>query len=286
MDPLKTNFFLIGTPKSGTTSLYHYLEQHPEVFVPKVKEPHFFSTPEVTNTYYKTEFITKKEMYESMYKGASNEKIIADFSSSYLYHSKASKRIFEYNPQAKIVAVLRNPIERALSHYLMDVSQGYISTPIDRILENSNEFEPYYQQYVSLGEYEKQLKPYLEIFPKHQVKIMLSDHFFENPQNFLAELFTFLEVDINFKPETKTMFNQYKEPRFKWIGKLKQSPVVQKVLLRMPSSIKKPLTNLFFDSSKEKPNFQKAQVWLANYYEESIQLTEQLIDKPLDSWKS
>lgn len=281
----KTNFFLIGTPKSGTTSLYHYLEQHPEVFVPKIKEPHFFSTPEVTHTYYKTDFVTTHEHYESIYNSASSETILADFSSSYLFHSKAAKRIFEYNPQAKIGVVLRNPTERALSHYLMDVSQGYITASLDEVLQNKSDFDSYYQQYVMLGEYEKQLKPYLEVFPKEQIKVLFSDHFFESPIDFLSEIFAFLGVDIEFRPTTETSFNQYKEPRFKWIGKLKQSSVVQKVLLRLPTGIKKPLSKLFFDATKEKPNFAVAEAWLKDHYKESIEKTEALIETSLDSWK-
>ena len=58
---LSPNFFIVGTPKSGTTSLFHYLQEHPEVFIPSLKEPHFFSSPEVKNTYYKTKIVDNKE---------------------------------------------------------------------------------------------------------------------------------------------------------------------------------------------------------------------------------
>lgn len=280
----KTNFFIIGTPKGGTTSLFHYLEQHPDIFVPTVKEPHFFSCPEVKDTYYKATFIDTPKAYQDLYVNAKTP-IVADFSSSYLHHNQSAARIFNYNQEAKLLAVLRNPISRALSHYLMDVTQGYVEVPLMEILENPEKHGQFFKQYVEVGKYDEQLVNYLTVFPREQLKIVLSERFFDATEEVLKELFDFLKIDTHFSPIITSKFNQYKTPRFGWIGKLKQGKLVQKVLQHIPNSLKRPLSKVFFDEHKEKPTFENEQVWLQEYYQESIVNTEKLIGISLDHWK-
>ncbi|MCW5935662.1 MAG: sulfotransferase, partial [Fimbriimonadia bacterium] len=119
------NFLIIGAAKSGTTALYFYIKQHPEVFMAKVKEPRFFAyeggVPEwkgPLDAENNAWVITDKEVYTALFNDVSEEKVWGEASPIYLYSEPAPERIKNYAPDAKLVAILRHPIERAYSHYL------------------------------------------------------------------------------------------------------------------------------------------------------------------------
>ena len=279
------NFFIVGTPKGGTTSLFNYLEQHPEIFVPEVKEPHYFSMPEVTKTYYKTQFITNEGDYKNLYAEAEGFKAIGDFSSSYLYHSDSAKKIKQFNPEAKIIVVLRNPWERSLSHYLMDYTQGYISVPLAKVLDSPEEFPAYYQQYVSVSAYADQLRAYYEVFPKEHLLIVLSEDLFQHTQQELEKIFSFLGVEKSFVPKAEKAHNQYKQPRFAFVGKLKQSKALQAILKRTPEGLKGFMGKILFDASKSKPDLLEERARLKKLLLPSVKATEKHIHKDLSHWE-
>ncbi len=117
----RPNFFLVGAPKSGTSSFYEYLSAHPDIYLPKVKELHYFAYPEVADTYYDVPFVASESEYLGLFDNRRGEKCAGDLSPSYLYRELAADRIQRFQPDAKIIISLRNPIKRAISHYLMDV---------------------------------------------------------------------------------------------------------------------------------------------------------------------
>lgn len=281
----KPNFFIVGTPKSGTTSLFNYLEDHPEVFVPKIKEPHFFSYPEIVSTYYKTTIINSQESYNNLYKHANGYQAVGDLSSSYLFNSQSAIRIKEFNPEAKIIVVLRNPVDRAVSHYLMDYNLNYIQKPLLEVLRNKEQNNKFYTQYVELGFYEKQLKPYFDVFHPDKVLILLSDELFSNTEKTVSRIFGFIDVDPTFIPDFSKKYNQFKEPRFKIVTSLKRSRKIKWIFKLLPGRLKNWTTNIAFDSSKVKPSFEEEIELLQKLYESAIERTEALINKDLSSWK-
>ncbi len=120
------NFLVIGATKSGTTSLYTYLKQHPEVYMP-MKEPNFFALEGREPPFFRgpegwkepsQKRITDLEGYRTLFAGASGEKAMGEVSPLYLYAPQAAYRIRRYVPEAKLVAILRNPVERAYSAYM------------------------------------------------------------------------------------------------------------------------------------------------------------------------
>ena len=144
----KANFFLVGAAKSGTTSVYDFLNRHPEVYMSPVKEPNYFSSDikidEFSETYRKTTFldtefyfsneelpplqltfVREEKQYERLFEKVETEKVIGECSTSYLFSAKAAEEIHAYNPNAKIVMLLRNPIKRAYSHYIMALKYGF-----------------------------------------------------------------------------------------------------------------------------------------------------------------
>lgn len=143
----KPNFFVVGAAKAGTTSIYHYLKSHNDIYLSPIKEPHFFSTDikiqDFTSTYKKhtfldldsyfkekpyeelaLSFVKDMEQYYKLFEDHKNEKAVGECSPSYLYSEKAALNIFNFNKDAKIIISLRNPIKRAYSHYLMALRLG------------------------------------------------------------------------------------------------------------------------------------------------------------------
>src|SRR6266849_533449 len=119
------NFFLVGAAKAGTTSAYAYLSQHPQVFFPRIKEPHFFTRvrPSGEQRFF-VEAITDRTAYLRLFRGARGFGVVGDASPSYLWHPHVAHRIRARVPDAKIAIILRDPVERAHSHYLMDYREG------------------------------------------------------------------------------------------------------------------------------------------------------------------
>lgn len=281
----KPDFFIVGTPKSGTTSLFNYLEEHPEVFVPMVKEPHYFSQPEVANTYYKTTLIDTLQEYLHLYKEAGKFKAIGDLSSSYLFHGQSALRIREFNPEAKIIIILRNPAERAVSHYLMDLHLDLIQKPLQEVLSHPEENTQFYEQYVELGMYSRQVENYLKTFGAHQVLLLLSDELFLQTEKTIARIFEFLGVDATFKPDFSKKYNQFKEPRFKFVGRIKNAPWLQGIFTLLPGGIRRWAAKAAFDTNKKKPSFEQESLMLNKIFLKDIERTEAVVGKDLKSWK-
>lgn len=279
---LTPNFFIVGTPKSGTTSLFHYLQEHPEVFLPELKEPHFFSCPEVKETYYKTKIVDSKEAYLNLYRSTKAFKAIGDLSSSYLFTKETAKRISLFNPNSKIIIVLRNPVERAISHYLMDVNLGYIEVSLTTVLNNKDKYKKFYQEYVELGFYDKQIAIYKEYFPDSQIKIILSSSLYTETEDTLKDIYSFINVSTTFKPDFNKRHNQYREPRFGFLKKMLKSDALKKAI---PSGLKAKLKPLIFNQDAEKPKLEAEKQVLKDIYKNSIIKTEVLISRDLTSWK-
>ncbi|HNQ12126.1 MAG TPA: sulfotransferase [Bacteroidia bacterium] len=219
----KVNLFIVGAAKAGTTSIAHYLEQHPDVFISAIKEPHFFSKDDLQHDQFRSllkqrlqshridevingklnkklhrAYIRKKEDYDRLFENANGHKIIGEASTSYLWSNTAAKEIHQYNPQSKIIILLRNPIERAYSHYLMDRRMQYTSQAFEKALREDDQALSkgwgINSMYVELGMYSIQVKRYLDIFSVSQVKIILFDDLKKDSKKVLNEIYHFLDI--------------------------------------------------------------------------------------------
>ena len=161
---MKVGIFIVGAPKSGTTSLYYYLNEHPEILMSSAKEPDYFSDKEILDQglYYGKSRIDSLIKYNNLFSKRDNEKFLGDASVSYLFYPEVSNRIKEYNPESKIIIMLRDPIHRAFSHYLMDYRLGLTSKSF--VEEFNNQESLNFQQHFLLGNYYNQVKKYLEVF--------------------------------------------------------------------------------------------------------------------------
>ncbi len=194
------NFFIVGAPKAGTTSLYHYLSQHPQIFMSAVKEPHFFSQANPDPRYsFLNQTITDTDEYINLFVGASDFEQIGESSTSYLWDQFAPGRIFSVKPDAKIIAILREPVDRAYSHYLMDVREGiqrknFLNALIDDY-ESTKKGWDVSRLYIELGFYGEQIKRYIDTFGQDNVLVLFYDDLVYKPEQFLKQVLTFLGVD-------------------------------------------------------------------------------------------
>jgi len=212
-------FFCVGAQKSATTTLHEILKENHEIFLPNEKETKFF----VENYLYER----GKEFYENSYFNnlTGREKILGEIDPDYLYSDRAPKRIFKCYRKSKIVILLRNPITRAYSHYLMTVSRGIENYSFERAIKAEPErliksrFNKLYYSYLARGLYAKQIKKYLRLFPRGNLKIILMDDFIKDTDKEIKDICKFLGVTTDFTYKKGIKANSAKAPKNKYLSR-------------------------------------------------------------------
>ncbi len=201
MHAVLPNFFVVGAAKAGTTSMYRYLKQHPDVYMPTVKEPHWFSRLE-PNPGQGFRPVTSEEAYLSLFEGWRGERAVGEASPSYLWDPKAPDRIARSVPDAKIIVLLRDPVDRAFSHYLADARHGIQGRPFHEALraDHASPTKGWGKShlYVELGLYCGQVSRYLERFGEGDVLVLFFEEVFADPGSTkcsLERVLDFLGVD-------------------------------------------------------------------------------------------
>ncbi|MBT7895734.1 MAG: sulfotransferase [Flavobacteriales bacterium] len=286
---MKVDFFIVGAPKSGTTSLYHYLNQHQDICMSLIKEPNYFSSEELNDQglYYKAKVISKLEFYHKIFIKEKDHQLLGEASVSYLFYQNVPLKIYKYNPNAKIIIILRNPIERAHSHYLMDYRLGHTKISLDSILNDSSvkDHALLYQQYIELGFYYNQVKRYIDVFGHNNVCVMLYDKLKENNEQLTNNILRFLNVDLNNDINFKIPYNRSKSSTNKIIQKLYSLTFIRKsVSFLFPNIIISYINKIFFNN-KENSLSTRLEDKLYNLYSEDILLLEKMLKIDLSSWK-
>jgi len=219
------NFFIIGAGKAGTTSLYYYLKQHPEVFMSRFKEPKFFALEGHALDFkgphderIRRGTTTTLAEYLELFAAVKDEKAIGEASTVYLGDPRAPAAIARRLPEAKIVAILRHPAERAFSayqHLLRDAYEPLPSFEAALAAEPQRAAEGWYVQYQYKGRgfYGRYLQRYFDLFPRANIRIYLYEDYLRRPAWLLADLFGFLGVDPTFRPDTSPRHNISGRPR-------------------------------------------------------------------------
>ncbi|SFB00997.1 Sulfotransferase domain-containing protein [Lentibacillus halodurans] len=195
---MSPNFLVIGAEKSATTWIYNRLSEHPNVYLPATKEIHFFnqfdSNLKEVNNYEKLGLNWYKNFFHH-YKG---EKAIGEVTPMYLCDPKAPYRIKKLLPDVKIIAILRNPIDRAYSHYWMAKHKTHTQLTFKEAIETND------PRFVQRGLYYDQLRIFYSLFPKENIKVILFEDIHENNQEVLSNLYNFLGVRSSYVPEGLT----------------------------------------------------------------------------------
>lgn len=280
------NFFIVGAPKAGTSSLYHYLDEHPEIFMCPEKEPNFFSYQEIKaqNLYYRKKNIGSLRKYLDLFKGVDNEKAIGEASVSYLFYQEVPKKIKKAVPDAKIIIILRNPIKRAFSHYLMDLRLGYTGLSFEDIIFNKEKHPLHYQQYLELGLYSIQVQRYLDTFEEKNLKIVMFEEFIKDQNNMMASLFKFLNVDSRYSPQFLIKYNPSVVPKNDYIRLFYARTTLRRIMkFVLPKSILSRAARFSFKS--ELPSLDKdSENFLRSFYIKDIQKLENILMRDLQFW--
>ncbi len=225
------NFFIAGAPKSGTTSLYHYLAQHPEIYMSPIKEPHYFAS-EIRLERFSERLrpraeqdagtlrayldgpmlekrfggvVTEWSDYLRLFRNADGETAIGEASVCYLWSDSAAANIRRSIPDARIILILRNPVEMAFSMYLHTLRNGAIHCSFREAIEMGLEQRggpiDVMHPFLGMGFYHQQVKRYLETFPAERIVIYWYDEYQADPARIVADIFRFLKVDATFRPD-------------------------------------------------------------------------------------
>lgn len=209
------NFLIIGAAKSGTTALYHLIRQHPDVFMSKVKEPGFFANDD--------QYEKGIDWYcHTYFRHAEGSKARGEASTRYLASNRAPHRVWEdLGPEVRLLAVLRNPVERAWSLYWHLVRDGFEELTFSEALarEQDRIRDPdlirtgsLHFAYVTSSLYAEQIQTWLRVFPREQLLVMLHEDL-EDPRAALRRVFAFLRVDPDVDIDTSGRWNESSMPR-------------------------------------------------------------------------
>ena len=287
------NFLIIGAMKSGTTALYYYLEQHPQIYMSPVKEPNFFCSGDRES--WESESVKRIGAYQYLFRGVSDEKAIGEVSHCYLYEPQALARIRQHLPDAKLVAILRNPVDRAYSHFLHMVRSG--TEPLTDFAQALREEETgayqnrSLQDYVGRGRYYAQLKRYFDAFDRKQLKVYLYEDLTNAPVDTLQDTFRFLGVDDSFVPDVSLRRNVSGYPKYKTLDSFLRRPSSVKDALKvyLPARLRWRLSKAFDDLKTRNlvhPPAVRPEVrrQLVGVYREDILQVQELIQRDLSGW--
>ncbi len=306
------DFLIIGAAKAGTTSLVEYLKQHPDIYFSPIKEPHFFSTdirPEHFNKrYYENivmdleryfdqkslkeifeAYVRDKKQYLQLFEDAKPDQVKGEASTTYLYSKEAAENIRKTIPGAKIIAILRNPLERAFSHYQMALKFGFTALPfLEAIKEDQAKAEKGWgisELFLESGLYYEALKRYFDRFPRDQIQVIFQEHLSRETEGTLQQLTEFLNV-ADFSFDTGLTHNKAGIPRFRVINEaLNKMGLRMKLAKLLPTPLKERLKSLYL----KKPNHSiddepEAKQFLLDFYQEDIRKTEKLLNTDLSHW--
>ena len=217
------NFIVIGAAKAGTTSLHRYLGEHPEIFVPSRGEPSFFAHEGQALNFIGPgdddwSFVTDVREYRRLFVGAEGHAAVGEVSPRYLYFEQSCEKIKHYVPDARLIVILRHPVDRAYSHFLMNRDRQCEPEPdFRKAIEKEDERERlgwgWDWRYVGAGLYYEQLQRYYRLFNRDRIKVFLYDDFKNEPDKFFGDLFDFLGTDPSFRPDTTVRHREASLPR-------------------------------------------------------------------------
>ena len=309
------NFFVIGAAKCGTTTLYDFLEQHSEVYMSPIKEPHFFCSDirienfsdeykkyvysrginiqdyvagDMSKKYWEW-YVDDFTTYLKLFKNVTNQKAIGEISNGYLFSTVSANEIKDKYPEAKIVMILRNPVSRAYSHYLANVRDGRTTLSfrdeLEADLKKSNKGWCKSHNYVEMGMYYQQVKRFMDAFPNNQILIFLNDDLKTDANAVGKKLFDYIGVDANASINYSNKQNEAKMPKWPRLIKfITQTGLKRKLSRALPSRIQTNVKPFFFKEGKIPNMSEEDKQWLITLFKDDIQKTQVLINRDLSNW--
>lgn len=290
----KPNFFILGAPKCGTTSMYHWLNQHSRIFFPKIKEPHFFST----DLNEKKRAVKDLATYLSLYTEATeNHSILGEASVFYLYSEKAVENIINFNPNARFLVMLRNPVDMVVSlhnQYLYSGNEVFRRLEKAWALQDKRPdgigitkltADPHLLQYGKVCKLGEQVNRLLDVVPNDRVFFILLEDIKTNAENQLNNIALFL--DISYEPVSFDIQNEAKTINcyalhlvFKYLNRYKKQMGINNI----GSGLGGLISRINVRKRHKQPLKSELHNELIGYFEDDVHLLMKLIDKDLSGW--
>lgn len=287
----KPNFFIVGAPKCGTTTLYEMLDQHPDICFSIEKEPLFFAKDLVGDGY------ISEENYLALFKDAAGAKAVGEASASYLLSKVAAESIHKFDPNARIIILLRNPVDQMLSQHGQMLFHGWeniesfeeaLAAEVPRtqgaMIPNSVPV-PEFLFYRRNAHFREQIERFRRLFSDTQILILTFRELVERPEEVASRTFSFLGVDASFQAEP-VFANPRKVARSRRLAALLASPIVRRVGSRLlPFALRREALRLVQSVNSRKSVSADMAVQLRQEleleFEDEIDQLETLVGRPL-----
>ncbi len=275
------NFIIFGTRKAGTTSLYHYLHQHPEIYMTPLKGTRYFLYDKKLKDADQNVHARTLNEYSELFSGAvkKNATAIGEASPSYMYSGKACIEISKTIPEVKLIASLRNPIDMTFSYYQMQMRNLRPSEFVPLTIDNVS-------RWADLGLYGSYLKKYYTTFNSSQIKILIFEEWIKDPTNITKNIFKFLSVDENFIPDMDMQYNPGGVAKNSFVGFLiRNKRILNKIKPMFPVTVK-TVFNKFINSNMEKlpPMNQELRDYLREYFKKDTLALQEMLGRDLMIW--
>jgi len=264
------DFIICGAQKSGTTSLWYYLSQHPQIFIPEIKEVDYFSD----------NFSKGLNWYTSFFSQAKQGQIVGEVSPGYMMHSEiVAGRMHQLLPNIKLIFILRNPVDRAYSVFLFNIQRGKY---VDHHKKTFEEIllEPRGKGYLSNGEYMRQIQQFLKYYNKKNMLFLIFEDFVKNLSREVEKIINFLGLEeFTFLSEVK---NKTRVLRFNRI-----SPIIGKFtnyLQFIPEPIKVIIRSLIYKAGNYSPLTEELRRQLIEYYKPHNDSLAEFLKRDLSIW--
>lgn len=294
------DFLIIGASKSGTTSLYRYLDSHPEIYMSSIKEPRYFAfaehRPQVRGPYSERlnrRIVWKLEDYRKLFSRQSQEKVAGEASAMYLNSLRSPKTIQRMIPDVRLIAILRHPADRAYSSFCQNRRNGAerfhdFSLALEAEEERSNLHWVGFN-YRNAGSYGSHLERYYSLFPKKQLLVFLYEDLVADVSAVLGNICRFLDVDDEFQFDTSEQHNVTRGiPRSNVFSRMLKEKSLAKSAFKLVASrrsrrsLRDKLSSL--NLAAKPPYPPEVRQRLCDFYREDILKLQKMIDRDLSTW--
>ena len=278
------NFFIIGVRKGATTSLHEYLKQIDGIFMPEKDEPSFFFEEKYRPSGFKMAKTISEEEYLNYYKDVTPEKFLGDGSASYYSDPKNPELIKKIIPNAKIIFIIRNPIERTFSDFLHTFMHIAVKRTFHEVLEEIKDSKEEYPLFIKDSFYFETIKRYQKTFGEENVKVLIFEEFVKNEKNTVNEVLEFLGIKADLEKINFEKHNITHVPKGEISKFILGSPRIRNIAGKfIPESKKHKVTNsLLLKWGAEKPKMREDdRMTLYNIFKEDVKKVETLLGKKL-----
>ncbi len=298
MKERRLNFICVGAQKSGTTTLHEVLQQHPDVFLPEIKETKFFLSDELYErgiSFY----------YENYFSDCGDLQIQGEIDPDLLNSEVVPQRLYEnFGGELKIIVLLRDPVDRAFSHYQMSLSRGlerlsfFDALDAEKIRLKDDKSESFLFgnranfSYVSRGLYYRQISQYYRFFKKDNIKVFFFEDLVADKNSFYSQIFQFIGVDynannicLNVKSNVATRSKAPIVSRMFYSENVVRTMVGKVLPKKVKQSLSKVIKELLKTKAVNKLSQKEKAYVYARFFKEDIECLEEMLGRDLGFWK-